>query len=67
MQYRTALVGNVSNRWTKRGAEQEMNQLTATINSFGQGSRLHSVQPIPVFNIAGNQTGITLLAVYEDD
>jgi hypothetical protein len=46
--YQAVLVGNVSDRWTKKGREQEMAALSSTLSNAAQeGWRLHSMQPVP--------------------
>ena len=68
-QYATRIVGNVTDRWTKKGQAREMEALSASVTSNAQeGWRLHSLQPVPVFGgISQKQTGVILLAVYEHD
>jgi hypothetical protein len=65
--YRAVLVGNVTDKWTKRGQEKEMEALSQRLNAQGSpGWRLHSLQPVPVFGgLSHQQTGVVLLAVYE--
>lgn len=64
-EYAARLVGNVTDRWTKRGQEKEMVSLSTTISSYAQeGWRLHSLQPISLV-FMGKAHGISLLAVYE--
>ena len=67
MQYTTRIVGNLTDRWTKKGREQEMETLSAAVSMNAQpGWRLHSLQPVPVFGgLSQKQTGVILLAVYE--
>jgi hypothetical protein len=66
-QYATRLVGNVTDRWTKKGREREMEALSATVEQYAQdGWRLYSIQPIPVFSM-GKAQGTVLLGVYEKD
>jgi hypothetical protein len=68
-QYKTVLVGNVSDRWTKKGKEREMDALSAAINSHAQeGWTLHSIEPTPVFGgLTQKQTGVVLLGVFSRD
>ena len=68
-RYKALIAGNVSERWTKKGREQQMATLSTTLSSEGDdGWRLHSVQPVPVFGgFSQKQTGLVLLAVYESD
>jgi hypothetical protein len=68
-QYAARLVGNVTDRWTRKGQEREMEALSATMTLYAQeGWRLHSLQPITVFGaFGGKATGTVLLAVYERD
>jgi hypothetical protein len=64
-EYATRVVGNVTDRWTKKGREKEMHALSATISQYSQeGWRLHSMQPVAVFSM-GKASGTVLLAVYE--
>jgi hypothetical protein len=66
-QYATRLVGNVTDRWTKKGQEKEMEALSATVSQYAQeGWRLHSIQPIALFSF-GKAAGTILLAIYEKD
>jgi hypothetical protein len=66
-EYAARLVGNVTDRWTKKGREREMEALSATINEYAQdGWRLHSIQPIALFSF-GTAAGTVLLGVYEKD
>jgi hypothetical protein len=69
MHYATRIVGNVTDRWTKKGREQEMEALSAAVSMNAQeGWRLHSLQPVPMFGgISQKQTGVILLAVYEHE
>jgi hypothetical protein len=49
-RYKAVLAGNVSERWTKKGREQEMATLSTTLTMESEeGWRLHSVQPVPIF------------------
>lgn len=66
-EFKSVLVGNVTDRWTKKGKEQEMQALSiALTQGSADGWRLHSVQPIDVFGgFSQKQTGTVLLAVYE--
>jgi hypothetical protein len=66
-RYASRIVGNVTDRWTKKGQEREMEALSATLTANAQeGWRLHSLQPVPVFGgISQKQAGVILLAVYE--
>lgn len=68
-EYATRLVGNVTNRWTSRGQEQEMSQLSANVSFYAKdGWRLHSIQPIPVVGgISREHQGVVLMATYERD
>ena len=67
--YAARQVGNVTDRWTKKGREQEMEALSATITQYAQeGWRLHSLQPIALFGAYGGKaTGTILLAIYEHE
>jgi hypothetical protein len=50
VQYATRLVGNVSDRWTKKGREREMEQLSQAVTANAQdGWRLHSLQPVTIY------------------
>lgn len=66
-EYQTSLVGTVSDYWTKKGKEQEMEQLSRTITAkSAEGWRLHSLQPVPIFGgLTGKQSGVELLAIFE--
>jgi hypothetical protein len=66
-EYRTSLVGTVSDRWTKKGKEKEMEQLLGTITAqAAEGWRLHSLQPVPIFGgLTSKQIGVELLAIFE--
>jgi Domain of unknown function (DUF4177) len=68
-EYRTSLVGTVSDRWTKKGKEKEMEQLSRTITAqAAEGWRLHSLQPVPIFSgLTSKQTGVELLAIFESE
>jgi hypothetical protein len=65
--FRTVLAGNVTDKWTKKGREQEMAALSQVLTSQAvSGWRLHSVQPVPVFGgFSDKQTGTVLPAVFE--
>jgi hypothetical protein len=65
-QYKTVLVDNVSDRWTKKGKEREMEALSAAINSQAQQEwRLHSIEPTPVFGgLTQKPTGVVLLGAF---
>ena len=67
--YATRIVGDVTDRWTKKGREREMEALSANLSANAQeGWRLHSLQFVPVFgSFTQNQTGTILLAVYEHE
>jgi hypothetical protein len=67
--YQAMLAGNVTDRWTKKGQQQEMAVLSQNLSRAAQeGWRLHSVQPVPVFGgISQKQTGTVLLAIFEHD
>jgi Domain of unknown function (DUF4177) len=66
-EYRTSPVGTVSDRFTKKGKENEMEQLSGTITAqAAEGWRLHSLQPVPIFGgLTSKQTGVELLAIFE--
>lgn len=66
-EYRTSLVGSVSDRCTKKGKEQEMEQLSRTITArAAEGWRLHSLQPVRIFGgLTSKQSGVELLAIFE--
>jgi len=68
-RYAARLVGNVTNRWTSKGQAQEMEALSANLTGYAQeGWSLHSIEPIPVFGgFSGQQQGLVLLAVFEQD
>lgn len=65
-EYKTALIGNVSDKWTKKGREREMEVLSSTINEQANGGwSLHSIEPTPIFGgISQKQTGVVLLGVF---
>jgi Domain of unknown function (DUF4177) len=66
-EYAARLVGNVTDRWTKKGKEREMEALSSSITQYAQeGWRLHSIQPVPIF-FMGRTQQTALLAVYEHD
>ena len=66
--YRSVIVGNVSDRWTKHGQQQEMDDLSDALTAEAEdGWELHSIQPVPVFGgLSQKQTGVVLLAVFEN-
>lgn len=68
-KYRTVLVGNVTDRWTKRGQQEEMDLLSEALTDEAEGGwKLHSLQPVPLFGgFSQKQTGVLLLAIFEHD
>ncbi|MPZ92735.1 MAG: hypothetical protein GEU68_14130 [Actinobacteria bacterium] len=66
-EYRAVIVGGVTDRWTKKGKEKEMADLSQRLNAeCREGERLHSFEHVPtVGGITGKQTGVVLLAIYE--
>jgi hypothetical protein len=66
-EYRTSLVGTVSDCWTKKGKQHEMETLSRTITAqAAEGWQLHSLQPVPIFGgLTSKQSGVELLAIFE--